>query len=70
VPTNTQACNGYVEFCTRNYSNITVVAAHNSPFDRAGNLASNQLYPVTTQLNDGIRMCEYFLLASNGWRGF
>jgi hypothetical protein len=32
------------------------VTAHNSPFDRKGNLASNQQYPVTTQLNDGIRM--------------
>lgn len=54
--TNTQPCNGYVEFCDRSYSNITFVTAHNSPFDRKGNLASNQQYPVTTQLNDGIRM--------------
>jgi hypothetical protein len=59
LPTNTQPCNGYVEFCARNYSNITVVAAHNSPFVRKGNLAANQAYPVTTQLNDGVRMREY-----------
>lgn len=59
VPTNTQPCNGYVEFCARNYSNITVVAAHNSPFVRKGNLAANQAYPVTNQLNDGVRMREY-----------
>lgn len=59
LPTNTQPCNGYPEFCTRNYSNITMVAAHNSPFVRPGNWASNQALPVTTQLNDGIRMCKY-----------
>lgn len=55
TPVNTRPCNGYVEFCARNYSNITVVGAHNSPFDRPGNLASNQYFDVTTQLNDGIR---------------
>ncbi|KAH8693280.1 PLC-like phosphodiesterase [Talaromyces proteolyticus] len=57
--TNTQPCNGYAEFCSRNYSNVTYVAAHNSPFDRQGNLASNQQYGVTTQLNDGIRMLQF-----------
>lgn len=55
-PTNTRPCNGYPEFCERKYSNITEVAAHNSPFVRPGNLASNQELDVTTQLNDGIRM--------------
>ena len=53
---NTRPCNGYVELCGRNYSNITNVAAHNSPFDRAGNAASNQMFDVTAQLNDGVRM--------------
>lgn len=60
LPTNTQPCNGYVEFCARNYSNITVVAAHNSPFVRPGSFAANQQYPVTTQLNDGIRMRRFW----------
>lgn len=55
---NTRPCNGYVELCGRNYSNITNVAAHNSPFDRAGNAASNQMFDVTAQLNDGVRMCK------------
>ena len=32
APTNTQPCNGYLEFCERSYSNITYVAAHNFPF--------------------------------------
>ena len=55
-PTNTVPCNGFPEFCSRKYSNITHVAAHNSPFVRPGNLASNQMLDVETQLNDGIRM--------------
>lgn len=58
-PTNTQPCNGHPEFCQRSYSNITQVAAHNSPFDVQGNLASNQALDVTTQLNDGIRMLQF-----------
>ena len=56
---NTQPCNGYPELCTRKYSNITMVAAHNSPFVKQGNVAANQVLDVTTQLNDGIRMCMY-----------
>lgn len=58
IPTNTQPCNGYPEFCSRKFSNITYVAAHNSPFIRPGNAASNQELQVTTQLEDGIRMRE------------
>ncbi|KAI0442395.1 PLC-like phosphodiesterase [Xylaria telfairii] len=61
--TNTQACNNYVEFCTRRYGNITEVACHNSPFITPNNLASNQQYGVTQQLDDGIR----FLQAQIQW---
>ncbi|KAJ5628500.1 PLC-like phosphodiesterase [Penicillium lividum] len=57
--TNTQACNGYTEFCERKYSNITMVTAHNSPFVKKNNIASNQYYDVTTQLDDGIRMISF-----------
>ncbi|KAH5002089.1 hypothetical protein HBI46_088650 [Parastagonospora nodorum] len=57
-PSNTQPCNNYVEFCSRKYSNITEVAAHNSPFTRKNNAARNQEYPVTQQLNDGIRVLQ------------
>lgn len=57
-PTNTQPCNNYPEFCTRKYSNITEICAHNSPFTRANNAARNQAYGVTTQLNDGVRMLQ------------
>jgi hypothetical protein len=53
---NTRPCNNYAEFCARNYSNITMVAAHNSPFVRKGNAAANQELDVTSQLDDGIRM--------------
>jgi len=57
-PTNTTPCNSYPEFCNRRYGNITEVAAHNSPFVRTGNAAANQALPVTTQLNDGIRLVQ------------
>ena len=56
IATNTQPCNNYAEFCTRQYSNITMVTAHNFAFVRKGNGASNQALAVTYQLNDGIRM--------------
>ncbi|TKA75510.1 hypothetical protein B0A49_05423 [Cryomyces minteri] len=55
---NTQPCNNYPELCERKYSNITEVCAHNSPFVKAGNAASNQNLPVLNQLNDGIRMLQ------------
>jgi hypothetical protein len=57
-PTNTTPCNNYVEFCDRSYGNITEVAAHNSPFIRAGSVAANQALSVTTQLNDGVRLLQ------------
>jgi hypothetical protein len=53
---NTQPCNGWPEFCNRKYSNITMVAAHNSPFVVPGNVASNQALGVQYQLDDGVRM--------------
>ncbi|KAK4610224.1 hypothetical protein CLAFUW4_13675 [Fulvia fulva] len=56
APTNTVPCNGYPEFCTRKYSNITQVAAHNAFFVVNNNAASNQDLPITTQMNDGVRM--------------
>lgn len=58
APTNTAACNNYPEFCTRKYSNITQVCAHNSAFATPNNLFSNQGVSITGQLNDGIRMIQ------------
>ncbi|KAL8909736.1 MAG: hypothetical protein Q9207_000045 [Kuettlingeria erythrocarpa] len=55
---NTQPCNNYPELCTRKYSNITQVAAHNSPFVAPQNAAANQALGVIDQLNDGIRMLQ------------
>ncbi|KAF3480262.1 uncharacterized protein GIQ15_05609 [Arthroderma uncinatum] len=66
LPTNTRPCNGYPEFCARSYGNITQVAAHNSPFVRPGNIASNQELEVITQLNDGIRMLQFQTHYMNG----
>ncbi len=65
-PTNKTPCNNYPEFCSRQYSNITEVSAHNSPFDVHNNVASNQHYPVTTQLNDGIRLLQGQMHFVNG----
>lgn len=50
-----QPCNGYVEFCNRRFSNVTMVVAHNSPNVVPHNAASNQAVGVQAQLNDGIR---------------
>ncbi|KAI4117576.1 MAG: hypothetical protein LQ345_002230 [Seirophora villosa] len=57
-PINTQPCNNYPELCTRKYSNVTEVAAHNSPFVTPNNAAANQALGVIDQLNDGIRMLQ------------
>ena len=57
-PVNTQPCNNYPQLCSRSYSNITYVAAHNSPFVNRNNAAANQEYGVFAQLNDGIRMLQ------------
>lgn len=59
TPTNTQPCNGYPEFCSRKYSNITQVTAHNAALVKKNNAFSNQQVPIVGQLNDGIRMSEF-----------
>ncbi|KAL4914249.1 PLC-like phosphodiesterase, partial [Aspergillus aurantiobrunneus] len=56
---NTQPCNGYPEFCDRKYSNISMIAAHNSPFAVQGNVAANQALGVEYQLDDGVRMLQF-----------
>ena len=69
-PSNTTPCNGYVEFCNRQYSNITMVTAHNSPFTNANNAARNQEYGVIAQLNDGVRMLQGQTHLENGTMWF
>ncbi|KAF2628683.1 PLC-like phosphodiesterase [Macroventuria anomochaeta] len=56
---NTTSCNGHPEFCNRRFSNVSMVVAHNSPFVRPHNAASNQVLEVETQLNDGIRGLQF-----------
>ncbi|GAA5866495.1 hypothetical protein JCM3774_004702 [Rhodotorula dairenensis] len=51
-------CNGHAEFCDRQYSNVSVIGAHNSYGVSKGNLAANQNYTVATQLDNGIRMLQ------------
>ncbi|KAK6431480.1 hypothetical protein LTR95_012357 [Oleoguttula sp. CCFEE 5521] len=58
LPSNTQPCNGHVEFCNRSYGNITQVCAHNSAFVVKNNAGSNQQLSIEDQLNDGIRMLQ------------
>lgn len=58
-PTNTTPCNGHPVYCSRKFSNVTYIAAHNSPFSRPGNAASNQELDVGYQLEDGIRMLQF-----------
>ncbi|TCD68092.1 hypothetical protein EIP91_011545 [Steccherinum ochraceum] len=43
---------------SRGYGNVTFVGAHNSYAVGTNNLATNQDYDVTQQLNDGIRMLQ------------
>ncbi|KAI5359780.1 putative PLC-like phosphodiesterase, TIM beta/alpha-barrel domain superfamily [Septoria linicola] len=58
APTNTVPCNGWPEFCTRKYSNVSMITSHNSAFVVPNNAASNQELSVLTQLNDGVRMLQ------------
>ncbi|KAF1930115.1 PLC-like phosphodiesterase [Didymella exigua CBS 183.55] len=56
---NTTPCNGHPEYCSRRFSNVSMVVAHNSPFVRPRNAASNQVLEVITQLTDGIRGLQF-----------
>lgn len=50
-------CNGRSEFCSRSYSNISLVGAHDSPF--VGDLPTdNQNINITEQLERGVRFLQ------------
>ncbi|KAF7347641.1 PLC-like phosphodiesterase [Mycena venus] len=51
-------CNGHAELCDRSYGNVSFVGAHDSYAVGTNNIAANQDYNVTQQLNDGIRMLQ------------
>ena len=50
-------CNGHAELCSKLYSQVTFLGAHNSYAVGSG-LADNQNKDVTAQLNDGIRTLQ------------
>ncbi|KAL8764115.1 MAG: hypothetical protein Q9184_000257 [Pyrenodesmia sp. 2 TL-2023] len=54
---STPLCNGHASLCSRKYSNITFIGAHNSPFV-GDSPADNQDLSVTDQLNAGIRYLQ------------
>ncbi|KAF9229054.1 PLC-like phosphodiesterase [Gyrodon lividus] len=51
-------CNGSPDLCNRSFANVTFVGAHDSYAVGINNLATNQDYNITQQLNDGIRMLQ------------
>ncbi|KAG9028284.1 hypothetical protein FRB95_006617 [Tulasnella sp. JGI-2019a] len=59
-------CNGYSEYCSMLYSNVTVVGAHNSYTSSNTNLAASQDYGVTQQLTDGVRLLQNQVHNQNG----
>ncbi|KAI4139833.1 MAG: hypothetical protein L6R39_006088 [Caloplaca ligustica] len=50
-------CNGHAELCSRKYSNITFIGAHDSPFV-GDSPADNQDLSITDQLDTGIRYLQ------------
>ncbi|KAJ7070819.1 PLC-like phosphodiesterase [Mycena amicta] len=51
-------CNGHSELCDKSFGNVSFVGAHDSYAVGTNNLAVNQDYDFTRQLNDGIRMLQ------------
>lgn len=59
-------CNGSSDLCNRSYGNVTYVGAHDSYAVGTNNLATNQDYDVTQQLNDGVRLLQLQTHSLNG----
>ncbi|KAJ5502913.1 hypothetical protein N7463_005787 [Penicillium fimorum] len=57
VSTLAATCNGRSEYCTRSYSNITFIGAHDSPFV-GPLLQQNQNIDIKAQLDMGIRYLQ------------
>lgn len=56
APLDFQFCNGNADFCSRKYSNVSLIGTHNAPF--VGDIRNgfvNQGKTVTEQLDAGIR---------------
>ncbi|KAJ5824611.1 hypothetical protein N7447_006951 [Penicillium robsamsonii] len=57
ISTLAETCNGRTDYCTRSYSNITFIGAHDSPF--VGPLPQqNQNIDIKAQLDMGIRYLQ------------
>lgn len=52
-----EICNGHGELCSRRYSNITFVGAHDSPFV-GDDIADNQRVSIADQLEMGVRFLQ------------
>ncbi|KAL8915406.1 MAG: hypothetical protein Q9172_006896 [Xanthocarpia lactea] len=50
-------CNGHTSLCSRPYSNVTFIGAHNSAFI-GSSPADNQAISITAQLDSGIRFLQ------------
>lgn len=69
VPTKrATVCNGHPELCDRSYGAVSYVGTHDSYAigTPGANLAVNQDQPITTQLNDGVRMLQMQAHNQNG----
>lgn len=68
--TSTVACNNSPDLCSRQYSNVTHMGAHDAAFLRDSStdnsVAGNQYYNATRALNAGIRLLSLQVHNSNG----
>lgn len=68
--TSTVACNNSPDLCSRQYSNVTHMGAHDAAFLRDSStdnsVAGNQYYNATAALNAGIRLLSLQVHNSNG----
>lgn len=58
------ACNGDASLCSKTYNSLTYLMTHNS-YGFQQNAAANQHYPITTQLDDGVRGLKLSAVAGN-----
>lgn len=70
---STVACNNSPSLCSRSYSNITHLGAHDSPFvsdaSNSYSVSGNQFYNSTTQLSAGVRLLTAQLHNANSSTG-
>ncbi|CAM0137583.1 hypothetical protein VKS41_003052 [Umbelopsis sp. WA50703] len=59
-------CNGHESLCARKYNNITYLATHNS-YAYTKNVGSTQQYPITSQLDQGVRALKLTTAQPGRW---